>query len=560
MEGSTAVILLEIIFIETLIICVMIVVFYRLKKQRQRVRDHAATLSRQFDGPEATAAVPKRSSAKKDTPQLLHSLATIRNILREKDNKIRLLTERLTRLGAASVQHSTDRMRTINPEKSRCLDSIETLAGQDDRMNSALEPTVGKLRSELKSSEDKVALLRSALSRQEKSRREQQAAGDRHIAWKSERVDDNNSESSDPSRSLEQRRTHLKHEVDQLHANNRKQRELITDLYRDVKKLKVELSNASDLSKSELERLTKRIHDLERLIFEFENAIPVLESEVDRLYSQIVSFNKADSPPGPTQTGQMEEQGIAAEAGESPVSRDRAQTVLDFMQQCMPVTKEQELLMVLDETIRQLSVIPALALRLGGDSVRLIPEAYFNAADIKAFESLAPDARPGINSEPNLFLFSTTRIFVMLTELDRRADKRDEVVDLVRELCQMAELAAERLQLKAVSEQWKNELDTLLSLARNGYTNAKMGFRYQQEEMQRVQNEFIGEITAILKASDLPPPILAVLENAVVECQEQWNLVSSADEDAGDDFKRQLDAIHDRVSRLNLIESTPARR
>lgn len=471
----------------------------------------------------------------------------------------------LNNVGNANGHLST--ITDINRQKWSAIESIlDEISDDDDSVNTykfdQLKAKVKALEDSLQSSDHEVTSLNGQINKLEASivrQRDQPEDAAKSHTEPDMVITLNNGDGID----LPPDRQQTLGQINNLQDNNSSQRNMITDLRREIMALETDIDQQEGLTQREIDEKNAQIEKLNQLIKECDHCISALESEVEMLYQQMENLNS--TPSEDTSDGDEEDDSrlladiekLNAELQQMSDMIDNTmalhndQTVLsNLTMDCTASTDFKGILLSIDKAIRGFSVTPGIDIRTKTANCHLIPEADFSADDINQLKTKPEVANNKPSAIDEKLLYATPTLSLIITDMPTSHERAEQVKDALSMLMNIATNEIQRFDANETNKRQKHTLDQLLTATQQELVNIDVQQSHQTNEFNLILNKLLKEAYKITKHPITPKPMVAAVSHVIKETQEHSAVLFATGSLVTDKFSDLIDSLKNRSDDL----------
>jgi len=350
-------------------------------------------------------------------------------------------------------------------------------------------------------------------------------------------------------------RGHSLAEIQQMHYNNQRQRQLIVELEKEMQQLRQSLPNIEDASAREQQ--TQELERLERLLQESQHCIVALESQVDMLFNQLhereaLAANDPGDAAARTQDAlvQMEHQlEVMSERLQDTLLKSwQSRFVRQFALDSLKAETTEQLARLLAKLLRNADLTSGFALQSNrlGQAGYYFPSKHFTTRERRMVLHTQQSAEIGYLQEG--ILFASHHLKLLLKNPPKENQELAHTEELLKALCRLVCNRVEMLELRQLSQQQGRAMEDWVQEAHRGLLNLDIAYAYEAEETMRLVKACTHQVREASQSQSLSKGTRLVIDNALQECEVQikqlFNRPDSVDRNC-EALMKHLDALPD---------------
>lgn len=341
-------------------------------------------------------------------------------------------------------------------------------------------------------------------------------------------------------------------EIQQMHHNNQRQRQLIVELEREMQELRENLPEIEDAS--ERDQQTRELERLESLLQESQHCIVALESQVDMLFNQLHE-REAMAASGPGDAAARTQDQLVQMEHELEVMSDRLQDTLlkswesrlvkQFALESLQAETPEQLARLLAKLLRVAELTSGFVLQSSGlGQVGYFPSKHFTSRERRMVQHTQQSAEVGYLNEG--ILFASRRLKLLLKNPPEENQELTHTEELLKALCRLASDRVIMLELHQLSQQQGQTMEDWVQEAHRGLLNLDIAYAYEAEETMRLVKACTHQVREASQSQSLSKGTKLVIDNALQECEVQikqlFNRPDSVDRNC-EALMKHLDAL-----------------
>ena len=354
------------------------------------------------------------------------------------------------------------------------------------------------------------------------------------------------------------KRDHSLAEIQQMHHNNQRQRQLIVELEKEMHELRVSLPGIENAS--ERDQQTRELERLERLLQESQHCTVALESQVDMLFNQLHEQQALASSSSADIEARTQDSLVQMEH-QLEVMSDRLQDTLLKSWQSRLV-RQFALESLSAETLEQLARLLAKLLQNAEltsgfviQSTRLgqagyFPGKHFTTRERRLVQHTKQSTEVGYLNEGILFV--SNHLKLLLKNPPEENQELTHTEELLKALCGLANNRVQTLELRQVSQHQGQTMNDWVQEAHRGLLNLDIAYAYEAEETMRLVKACMRQVREASQWQNLSKASKLVIDNALQECEVQIKQLFNRSDGVGpncETLMKHLDALPDTASK-----------
>lgn len=441
----------------------------------------------------------------------------------DEDNSLHFALENLS-----NAQNSLDLLNQANDKKFEIAGNIIDDICNNDESTDALKHKLKNLQDHLEKSQSEIGSLTHEIETLKRGvKKDSNTSAEREnpdVITETVYCDPNDELLSCSRKDQTLKQVHL------LQNNNSEQRQMITDLRRDISILEDELQSDPKLTKEEIDEKTEKIEKLESLIRECDHCILALESEVEMLYNQLANIEdqKQLEENAKNINEQQEIERLNQELEQITDMMNNTMTlygdqsiITQFSMESAEAKTSKDILIALDSAARNMKITPAIAIRTKSGNCQLAPQSHFNENDIAALNSTTQPIQGNHYQANDKEFFWNSYLSIAIADIPDTSKRSKQIIDNLSLLINIATSEIERIDNIETSAQQQKTLKDLLKATKEELTNIEIQQSYQANEFHLVLNALLKEVYTVSKSNELPQKMRVLLNNIVKETNER---------------------------------------
>ncbi|HTF94916.1 MAG TPA: hypothetical protein VL995_02190 [Cellvibrio sp.] len=314
-------------------------------------------------------------------------------------------------------------------------------------------------------------------------------------------------------------------EIHLLRDNNRRQRDIIAQLEREISALRgsIDTSDTGEVTQKKEQEIVR----LEKLVKECQNCIDTLENEVDHLYSQLQQRTERMVGEAQAQPGALNDEltMITSELEKTVVHYQQLHAINRLILDLMKCDSVELLGRQLVQFIKAFHAPMGFGIYSSAGRAEYFPAALFDQSLKDLSRSTNFTDQVTHLDEGTLFTYSKIHVMLLPSPPDVHPILETSLQGLVctADECIRRIESDKRKPASPDNAEWT-------SLTKNLLSDLDIQYAYQVEENRKTFNHFINELRKAYHLLELEGPGAIVLDNAINEFEERMHLLINSSE------------------------------